>query len=383
MSRSLRSRGFTLVELLVVIAIIGILVALLLPAIQQARQAALRNSCRNNLRQIGIALHNHADAYKAFPPLFFCTDSAATNNKQNVLDPSTANTSALTPGGTGEYSWIVRILPFIEEDALYKQLSTNSSKFSKGRSTGSLVPDPAGGTTTVLAEKIELNALKCPSYSGDFSSTANGAATNYVAVAATNNMRVFMGAGATQTYADGVIIPALGCKGTPFAGMSDGTSKTIVLTETKEGATVSGVTTNTTMNTWIRPDTAFIVAFPPSYTSPTSAWTATADTSAIPRLTVAAGTYTWTGIATSPPGDSTALNVGPTSSNLTLLYNNKGAVQGGNRNWGPSSDHTGDVIIHVFGDDSVTEIATGNIQPKVYYALTTRRGGEPYNLDTQ
>ncbi len=67
MVRTSTRRGFTLIELLVVIAIIAILIALLLPAVQQAREAARRSSCKNNLKQIGVALHNYHDTFRSFP----------------------------------------------------------------------------------------------------------------------------------------------------------------------------------------------------------------------------------------------------------------------------------------------------------------------------
>src|SRR5215813_10206227 len=95
-----RARGFTLVELLVVIAIIGVLVALLLPAVQQAREAARRMSCTNNLKQIGIALHNHHDVKLMFPPGGMQTGH----------------------NGTPCYTtWTIEILPFMEQQAIYQQ----------------------------------------------------------------------------------------------------------------------------------------------------------------------------------------------------------------------------------------------------------------------
>ena len=98
------ARGFTLIELLVVIAIIAILVALLLPAVQQAREAARRTQCKNNLHQLGIAMHNYHDVFKQFPMTVF----------------PTTGTYNWSDGSRGSY--LVRLLPFIEQDNLYNAL---------------------------------------------------------------------------------------------------------------------------------------------------------------------------------------------------------------------------------------------------------------------
>src|SRR5690606_7517725 len=97
-----RKRGFTLIELLVVIAILAILIALLLPAVQQAREAARRTQCKNNLKQIGLALHNYLDVYSAFP-LSMAADGDGTTN----------------PTGGGERSVPARLLPYLEGSAAY------------------------------------------------------------------------------------------------------------------------------------------------------------------------------------------------------------------------------------------------------------------------
>ncbi len=191
----LRSRrGFTLVELLVVIAIIGVLVALLLPAVQQAREAARRMSCSNNMKQLGLALHNYHDTFKVFPYGWLSSSYMQTLKRD---------------------CWYQRILPFIEQGAAYDQYMAWNGQW--------IMDTPAA------IRDLQVPALVCPS---DASAPAVG------------------GSGGYRSGADGFQGTYVGCRGsqillrngenggifnlaskTKFASVVDGTSNTLAFSE--------------------------------------------------------------------------------------------------------------------------------------------------------
>jgi prepilin-type N-terminal cleavage/methylation domain-containing protein len=150
MVRSTRSRaGFTLVELLVVIAIIGILVALLLPAVQAAREAARRMQCSNNLKQIGLALHNYHDTYKSLAPGYLVK-----------RDPT--NLNVCLPAENG-WAWGAFILPFMEQQPLHGQLDVGNNSLFGAMSNPTLL--------ALMSQSIP--SYRCPSDTAPGLNTAN------------------------------------------------------------------------------------------------------------------------------------------------------------------------------------------------------------------
>ncbi len=136
------SLGFTLIELLVVIAIIAILVALLLPAVQQAREAARRTQCKNNLKQLGLALHNYHDVYGKF-----------------VFGKGGTGWHAANTGNWGRLSGLVPLLPYLDQAPLFNQIS--STQVIGGTTYPPMGPEPWKSAYTPW--RAQIPALLCPS----------------------------------------------------------------------------------------------------------------------------------------------------------------------------------------------------------------------------
>ncbi len=194
-SRSPAMRGFTLIELLVVIAIIAVLIALLLPAVQAAREAARRSQCVNNLKQIGLGIHNYHSTNDKFPPGGSCTQS--------------------TPGCTGSWqahSVFGNMLPYMEQQAIYN--SINFSIFSCGEANNQ----------NQTARQTQINSFLCPSDSnngGAGQTSDNGRLNNY------------LGSKGTTSTAYPATVTGLFGSGTVYGlrDIIDGSSNTIAFAE--------------------------------------------------------------------------------------------------------------------------------------------------------
>ncbi|MFO1022688.1 MAG: DUF1559 domain-containing protein [Planctomycetales bacterium] len=159
------TRGFTLIELLVVTGIIAVLVALLLPAVQEARMAAARTECRNNLHQIGLALHNYHDTHGLFPPGY-------------IFDPARPTSGSGSAVGLNCWGWGAALLPYLDQNSLHGQID-----FDLGFNGNN------ANHRNYLPSRQVLKAFRCPNDKtpqlvvNKAPAFTLGAAANYVAVA--------------------------------------------------------------------------------------------------------------------------------------------------------------------------------------------------------
>jgi prepilin-type N-terminal cleavage/methylation domain-containing protein len=231
-----RKSGFTLIELLVVIAIIAILIALLLPAVQQAREAARRTQCKNNLKQLALALHNYHDTHNVFPP--------------GTVNPLGDDPNGRNGNGTAGIGapWIVFILPMLEQTAHY-------AGFARIVAERPEVVDWFGNTayTTqgVTIGADPLPAMTCPSHPGTEDRLANGTGMEHLA---RGNYCASYGKGRYGRVHTGN--PTLGGvfgnnSKINMKDMTDGTTNTIALSELKFRLTNSvGPSIQDSRGTW-------------------------------------------------------------------------------------------------------------------------------------
>ncbi len=320
-------KGFTLIELLVVIAIIGILIGLLLPAVQQVREAANRMKCTNNLKQIGLALHNYHDSYNRFPSGYVDGDTNPDSTPDNDFGPG--------------WGWAAYLLPYLEQGNLYRQINFNQV---------------VGIGTNAAVSRTPLTIFQCPSdpYQQNFTVWPTNvvvAHSNYVGCNGWRESFFAAGGGGGSNGDDGLPgVPGLGGAGlfyrnsqNTFANVVDGLSNTIFVGER------SG---NHSPSTWTGAVTggrcpAWMATQPPAPYSP-------------------------------PPGP--AYDNADFDEALVLAHGNATHV--------PSADfpifdadtfyslHSAHGANFLFGDGSV-HFLSSSIDPRTFQALCTISGGEP------
>ncbi|MBT5018635.1 MAG: DUF1559 domain-containing protein [Planctomicrobium sp.] len=239
MKRNTR-RGFTLIELLVVIAIIAILIALLLPAVQQAREAARRSQCKNNLKQIGLALHNYHDISGQFPPGVINSGDSGAAGANRPYDCALNHTG-----------WTM-LLPMLDQAPLYNQFDPNEPSSISAENGIPLCGTGDYQKNQNILGKLNLPALLCPSDTVDGPTTYGHSQTHYQRPAPGVGVSNYIfasgydGGGYTQwtrygntnlTLIDGRTIKRRGTFGgnrsAKFRDMRDGTSNIMVIGESR------------------------------------------------------------------------------------------------------------------------------------------------------
>jgi prepilin-type N-terminal cleavage/methylation domain-containing protein len=350
-----RNAGFTIRELLAVVAVIAVLMALILPAINSARVSTQKGQCRSNMMQIGLSLATYEEANKGFPTLYFRKIIKAEQGKEQGTNVSFNADPTLADQ---EYSWMVNILPYMEEKNVYDQISLGSGVFSNDPSSVKIV-NAEGKQTS--ASNWESYFIRCPTFRGNIEKYSG--TTNYVALTATKQQLLTVGKD-NPTLADGVLVPsdARNYRGLSVGTIKDGISKTIMIAESVEEE----------RSNWLHWQQVLVCGFLPGDTSVTN----NDPSTGVPRVEQ---DRTW--VFNKNAGDRTALNFGPRSSSPNQQPYNTMPNDPLRRKFGPSSNHIGDVVMHGLADASIREVASTDIDPKVYYSAITRDGNEGYDFE--
>jgi type II secretory pathway pseudopilin PulG len=356
--------GFTVVELVTVVFILAALFALLLPALVVSAADARANVCQNKLRQLGLALENYESGRREYPR------ASWTHTTFHAADCRPADASG--GKGTTAYSWIVSVIPQLDNIDLYRDISEESKRFTIA--TGPFDPNNMSKKDPSRhASCVTLPDVICPDWKGDKYTNVNqtidagraanpGEPANQGAPEYATVDSAIPGAGAASFkghVAPTCYKPVVGThmeKGMPVenggmilsgrsglthSAFSDGTSKTIMLCESKECSYAS----------WYDGTLNWLVGNDPNAASP--------------------------GTDSKPPWFNAvpALNKGGNSVPYLKKANSANLPQN-DVWWGPSSDHAGGVVYHVFVDNSTLGI-TGACDPTTYLGLITRAGEEP------